>query len=448
MGKLFGTDGIRGLANTHPMTAAMALSVGRAIAAFFKGDTKDPAVVIGQDTRLSGDMLASALAAGLCAEGIDALLCGVIPTPAVAHHTAEAAGAVAGVVISASHNPYHDNGIKVFGPDGFKLSDVMESALEEGIFAPEAKEGTRRTGRVRPFPRALEAYVAFLTQTVPKDLNLKGLTIVLDCANGATFEAAPRVFEGLGAGVTVLSAAPDGRNINDGCGSEHPGKLAETVRKAGADLGLAFDGDGDRLIAVDETGAILTGDQVLAICARYLLQRDLLKNRQVVTTVMSNLGFKAAMKEMGITHLTTQVGDRYVMEKMRAAGANLGGEDSGHIIFMDHHTTGDGILAALQLVTVMAHEKRPLSQLKGVMRVFPQVLINVTVARKPELETVPDIQRVMEQVSAELGETGRVLVRYSGTQPMCRVMVEGPTPELTRRHCETIAEQVKKSIGA
>jgi phosphoglucosamine mutase len=447
MEKLFGTDGIRGVANTHPMSAEMALAVGRAIAVFFKGDRQHPAAVVGQDTRISGDMLASAIASGLCAEGVDALMCGIIPTPAVAHHTV-AASAIAGIVISASHNPYHDNGIKVFGADGFKLSDEVESALEKRILAPGAEEGSHFTGRVHDFPDAVDAYVGFLRRSVPQGMDLKGMKIVLDCANGATFEAAPRVFGAMGAELTVLSASPDGRNINAGCGSEHPGMLAETIRKTGADLGLAFDGDGDRLVAVDETGSILTGDQVLAICAGYLSRRGRLKNGQVVTTVMSNLGFKAAMRGMDISHLTSQVGDRYVMEKMRAVGANLGGEDSGHLIFLDHHTTGDGLLAALQLLAVMREEKKPLSQLKRVMSVFPQVLINVTVAQKPALETVAEIQRVVEQVSSDLGETGRVLVRYSGTQHMCRVMVEGPTQDVTRRHCETIAEQVRKSIGA
>jgi len=447
MTSLFGTDGIRGVANTHPMTARMAVDVGRAIAGYFKAQAPKPTLVIGQDTRISGEMLASALAAGACAEGVDALMCGVVPTPAVAYHTV-AAGAIAGVVVSASHNPFYDNGIKVFGPDGFKLSDEVEAALEKRVLEAPQTAGTRVTGRVRPLPRSAEGYVDFLVRSAGAQFQLDQMKIVLDCANGATFEVAPRLFERLGGQVTTLGVNPDGMNINAECGSEHPRILAETVSRTGADLGLAFDGDGDRLIAVDEKGRILTGDQVLAICARYLSQRGLLHNNQVVTTVMSNLGLRAALGQMGITHLSTQVGDRYVMEKMRAEGANLGGEDSGHLIFLDHHTTGDGLLAALQLVRVVADEKRPLSALSSVMRVFPQVLINVTVKEKPAIETVPDIQRVIEETMAALGEGGRVLVRYSGTQPMCRVMVEGPTEETTRQHCEAIVAQVRKTIGA
>ena len=273
------------------------------------------------------------------------------------------------------------------------------------------------------------------------------MKIILDCANGATFQVAPLVFERLGAVVTPLFISPDGVNINDACGSQHPEVLAETVVNRGADAGLAFDGDGDRLIAVDETGTVLSGDRILAVCAKFLHESGRLKNNRVVTTVMSNLGFKVAMKAVGIEHLMAQVGDRYVLEKMRATAASLGGEDSGHMIFLDHHTTGDGVLAGLRLLEVLAQKKSPLSELGKVMTVFPQVLMNVEVKEKPAIETVPEIQEAIEAVMAELGERGRVLVRYSGTQSLCRVMVEGPTQALTMQCCERISARVQEAIG-
>lgn len=449
MTKLFGTDGIRGVANVYPMTADVALQVGKALTTFFKGTVETPRIVIGQDTRISGDMLCSALAAGICAAGGNAVLGGILPTPAVAYHTA-AAKASAGVVISASHNPYYDNGIKVFGPDGYKLSDEAENALEKVIadtLSVPGASGPAMTGRVRTLSGAVEDYVAFLIGTLSPGFTLAGMKLVLDCANGATFQVAPRVFERLGAQVTSLFSSPDGVNINDACGSQHPEVLAETVVKQGADAGLAFDGDGDRLIAVDETGHVLTGDQILAVCAKFLFETGRLHHNRVVTTVMSNLGFKQAMKAAGIEHLMAQVGDRYVLEKMRKTGANLGGEDSGHMIFLDHHTTGDGVLAGLRLLEVLAFKKSSLSALSKVMTVFPQVLLNVDVKEQPAIETVPDIQAAIDAVMSELGDRGRVLVRYSGTQPMCRVMVEGPTLPLTRACCERIAAQVRRTIG-
>jgi phosphoglucosamine mutase len=450
MTKLFGTDGIRGVANVYPMTADVALQIGRALTAFFKGKAGNPTIVIGQDTRISGDMLSSALAAGICAASGDVLLCGIIPTPAVAYHTVTAK-ANAGIVISASHNPYYDNGIKVFGPDGYKLSDEAENALEKAIIdhlgAP-GEPGPRNTGRIRMISNSVEQYADFLIRTLPSGFTLNGLKIILDCANGATFQAAPLVFERLGAEITPLFISPNGLNINDACGSQHPEVLAETVVKKGADAGLAFDGDGDRLIAVDETGNILSGDQIIAVCAKFLSENGRLKNNRVVTTVMSNLGFKVAMNAAGIEHLTAQVGDRYVLEKMRARDATLGGEDSGHMIFLDHHTTGDGLLAGLQLLEVVGHKKSSLSELSKGMIVFPQVLMNVEVREQPAIETVAEIQETVQAVMTELGDSGRVLVRYSGTQPLCRVMVEGPTQVLTRQYCERIAAQVRKAIGS
>lgn len=448
MGELFGTDGIRGVANAYPMTAEVAVTAGRALTGFFKKETEVPVIAIGMDTRLSGDMLASALAAGICAAGGDAVCLGILPTPAVAYHT-RTMKANAGVVISASHNPYFDNGIKVFGPDGFKLGDEAENLLERAIIDNKwPQPGPRNTGRVRPFSEGVQHYADFLIGTMPTGFSLRGMKIVLDCANGATYEAAPLVFNRLGAEATALYVSPDGRNINAACGSQHPEALVETVVKSGASAGLAFDGDGDRLIAVDETGKVLTGDQILAICATYLSGKGLLKQNKVVTTVMSNLGFKAAMRENGIAHVTAQVGDRYVLEMMRETGACLGGEDSGHMIFLDHHTTGDGLLAALRLLEVMVTAKKPLSELARVMAVFPQMLLNVDVTEKPPIESVPEIQAAIDTAAAELGDKGRVLVRYSGTQPMCRVMVEGPTRTLTRQYCESIAAAVRRAIGA
>jgi phosphoglucosamine mutase len=451
MTKLFGTDGIRGVANVYPMTAEVALQAGKALTAFFKGGSETPNIVIGQDTRISGDMLCSALAAGICAAGGNAVLGGILPTPAIAYHTV-AAPASAGIVISASHNPYYDNGIKVFGPDGYKLSDDEENALEsvisDTLCCTSGEPGPAMTGRIRMLTGAVEQYVNFLIRTLPAGFSLAGMKIVLDCSNGATFQVAPQVFERLGAEVTPLFISPDGVNINDACGSQHPEVLAETVVKHRADVGLAFDGDGDRLIAVDERGHILSGDQILAICAKFLFETGRLHHNRVVTTVMSNLGFKQAMNAAGIEHLMAQVGDRYVLEKMREAGANLGGEDSGHMIFLDHHTTGDGVLAGLRLLEVMAHKKSTLSALSEVMTVFPQILLNVEVKEQPAIETVPDIQETIDAVMMELGDRGRVLVRYSGTQPMCRIMVEGPTQTLTQKCCERIATQVQRTIGS
>lgn len=449
MAKLFGTDGIRGVANAYPMTAEMALRVGRAITGFFGSENGKPTIVIGQDTRISGDMLASALAAGICSAGGDATQIGMAPTPAIAYYTA-AIGAQAGIVISASHNPYYDNGIKVFGPDGYKLDDDTERELENRILAAPPRSdapGTRQPGRVRLVSHATEQYADFLIGTLPDGFSLNGMSVVLDCANGATARVAPRVFERLGARVTALFASPDGVNINARCGSQHPEVLAETVVGQGADIGLAFDGDGDRLIAVDETGGVLSGDQILAVCAEYMCRNGSLKNNRVVTTVMSNLGFREAMGTLGIEHLMARVGDRYVLEKMKEVDACLGGEDSGHMIFLDHHTTGDGLLAALRLVAVLRAGDRPLSALRGVMTVFPQVLINVDVTEKPDIDTIPEICQAIEAVTAQLGDKGRVLVRYSGTQPMCRVMVEGPTEALTRQYCEEIVACVQTAIG-
>jgi phosphoglucosamine mutase len=449
MAELFGTDGIRGVANQYPMTPEMAVAIGRAIAAFFKNDLRQSKIVVGKDTRISGDMLEHALVSGICSMGVDAYLTGILPTPGVAFITSST-GANAGIVISASHNPYYDNGIKIFKDNGYKLSDEQEEEIEKLVFnnsMASSVKSVRDTGRVHEIEDAAITYGNFLKRTVPENSYLKGLKIVLDCSNGATFEVAPSIFTELGAKVTTLYSNPDGKNINDNCGSQYPESLKKSVIKNGADIGFAFDGDGDRLIAVDEKGKVATGDQILAICAKYMKQKGLLKGNRVVSTLMSNIGFGQALKEMGINHLTTKVGDRYVMEKMVSSGAVLGGEDSGHMIFLNYHTTGDGILAALRLADAMNDQSKPLSELCKIMTVFPQVLINVNVARKPDLKNVPEIKDAIQSVETVLGKKGRVVVRYSGTQPICRVMVEGPTIDETRKYCEQLSDIVKLTLG-
>jgi phosphoglucosamine mutase len=448
MGKLFGTDGIRGVANTYPMTAEVALKVGMAIAYTCRKARHTPRIVIGKDTRLSGYMIEDALVSGVCSMGADALVIGVMPTPGVAFLT-QSMRADAGIVISASHNPYEDNGIKIFSKTGFKLPDEKEAAIEDLILSEklnELKSPSKELGKAYRIDDARGRYIVFIKNSFPSELSLEGMKIVLDCSNGATYKVAPEVFFELGAEVINLANTPDGRNINSGCGSQHPEKMAEEVIRRGAQAGFAFDGDGDRMIAVDEKGNVLSGDQMIAICAKAMKQQDKLKNNLVVTTVMSNLGFKIALKELDISHIEANVGDRYVLEEMLEKGAIIGGEDSGHIIFLEHHTTGDGIIAALQLARVMKEENRALSEL-GVMQVFPQKLINITVKSKPDIESVPEIVSAIKLAEKALGEKGRVLVRYSGTQQMCRVMVEGPTREETDKYCEMIAAVVRATIG-
>jgi phosphoglucosamine mutase len=449
MGKLFGTDGIRGKAGEYPMTEEMAVRVGRAVAMTFKNPGKPSTIIVGRDTRLSGPMLESALVSGICSVGADAGIAGVIPTPGVAF-LASSLKADAGIVISASHNPYYDNGIKIFNGSGYKLTDQKEAEIEELVLnTPSANRNqpAPEAGRVSIKSEMLKNYISFLNNMLPSNLSFKKLKIVLDCANGATCRIAPELFSELGAQVEALATEPDGKNINDGCGSEHPEGLIERVLKTKADLGLAFDGDGDRLVAVDEKGGVLSGDQILAICAQDLKQKGRLKNDLVVSTVMSNMGLGVALQNMGIRHESARVGDRYVMEKMIASGAILGGEDSGHMIFADDHTSGDGILTALKVIEAMQSENENLSELKKVMTVYPQVLINVDVHTKPDINTVPAIAGAIKSVESELGDRGRVLVRYSGTQPLCRVMVEGPSATETQRYCQQISDIIKEKIG-
>lgn len=449
MGKLFGTDGVRGVANQYPMTAEMALNIGRATALQFKREGHTPKIIIGKDTRISGYMIENALVSGICSMGVDAILVGVIPTPGIAYLT-NSMRADAGIVISASHNPFQDNGIKIFSGDGFKLPDEKEAAIEEMIFANNLDKlhpSPTELGKAYRMDDARGRYIVFLKHTFPKEFTLEGAKIVLDCANGATYRVAPETFFELGAEVFTLFDQPDGRNINVRCGSQHPEVLAQEVLRQKADVGFAFDGDGDRYIAVDETGTVLTGDQIIALCANLMKKEGILTNNLVVRTVMSNIGLSVAFDQLGIDSIMTKVGDCYVLEEMQARGASIGGEDSGHIIYLREHTTGDGILTALQVVAAMKKEGRPLSELAKIMTVFPQSLINVDTKSRPDIQTIPEIVNVMRKVETSLGQKGRVLVRYSGTQNMCRVMVEGPTQEETDRYCREIADVVKAAIG-
>jgi len=450
MGRMFGTDGVRGIANVHPMTAEMALEIGRATAYVCKKHAKQRHVIaIGKDTRISGYMLESALTAGICSMGVDVLLVGPLSTPGIAFIT-RSMKADAGMVLSASHNPYQDNGIKIFSRDGFKLPDAEEDEIEDLITSGRIKDIrpiTSEIGKAHRIDDANGRYIVYCKNTFPEDMSLEGMKIVLDCANGATYKVAPTIFSELGAAVTTIHCEPNGVNINDRCGSQYTKDLATKIREVEADIGLAFDGDGDRLIAVDETGTQITGDHIMVICAKMYKELGLLKNNLIVTTVMSNFGYFAAMKELGIQVEVGKVGDRYVLEMMQAKDSVLGGEASGHVIFLNHHTTGDGIITALQLLWAMRRSGQPLSELAKAMVLSPQKIINVDVKDKPPLDDMPELLRAISEAETELGDRGRVLIRYSGTQSMCRVMVEAYTEEVTDRLTRQLAEIVKKCIG-
>ncbi len=449
MGKLFGTDGIRGVANEYPITPDMVMQVGQATAHILKRKKHCSRIVIGKDTRLSGYMIESSLLSGICSMGTDVILVGPVPTPGIAFLTINL-DADAGIVISASHNPYQDNGIKIFSKNGYKLSDEEEMQIEELVLSrklPNLLTDSENLGRVSREEDASGRYIVFLKNSFPKNLDLEGMKIVLDCANGATYKVAPTIFKEMRAEVIALNVSPNGCNINLDCGALYPETLAKKVIETGSNIGLAFDGDGDRLIAVDEKGNIINGDRMIAICAKRLKDENMLKNNTVVTTVMSNLGLSLAFKEMGIKNIATKVGDRYVLEEMIKNDCILGGEDSGHIIFKEYHTTGDGILTALQLLSVMKKEKKSLFELSKIMKTFPQVLINVKVKRKAPLEEIPELKNVISEVEKELADKGRVLVRYSGTQSICRVMLEGPDKDETERLATKIAEVVEDKLN-
>jgi phosphoglucosamine mutase len=444
--KLFGTDGIRGVANQPPMTPEVAMRLGRAVARRFVSGTHRGRIVIGKDTRLSGYMLESALEAGIVSAGADVMLVGPLPTPGIAFITSSMR-ADAGVVISASHNPYQDNGIKIFAADGYKLPDEIEAEIEDLMAADEGGAGTLDMGKATRVDDAAGRYVQFLKNAFPRHQTLDGVRIVVDCAHGAAYQVAPMVLAELGAEVIEIGVKPNGRNINDGCGAMHPEGLAEEVKRSKAQVGVALDGDADRLIMCDETGAIFDGDQSMAVLGTRMMAAGHLPGNTVVATVMSNLGLERALAAKGGKLLRTAVGDRYVVEAMREKGYMLGGEQSGHLVFLDQSTTGDGVLAALRVLAVMVVEGRPLSELGRTMTRYPQVLLNFEVAEKRPIEELPTVQKAIAAAQTAMGAEGRVLVRYSGTERKARVMVEGQDERSIRGHAETIAEALKRALA-
>ena len=448
--RLFGTDGVRGVANVEPMTSETALRLGRALAHVSKRSSRRHKILIGKDTRLSGYMLETAMASGICSMGIDVLLVGPLPTPGIAFLT-RSLRADAGVVISASHNPFQDNGIKFFGPTGFKLADDVEEEIERLVLS-DSIDALRPTateiGKAHRIDDAFGRYNVFAKSTFPRHLTLDGLTVVVDCGHGAAYRVAPEVLEELGARVIALGVEPDGQNINQGAGALYPHALQEAVRRHGAHVGVALDGDADRAIFVDERGEVVDGDEIMAVLAVELAARGDLRHGTLVATVMSNLGLHVAMRGKNVRIVTTPVGDRYVVEEMVRGGYNLGGEQSGHVVFLDHNTTGDGLITALSVLALLVEKGRPLSELRRVMTRFPQVLLNVPIATKPDLKTVPVVTAAIARVEKVLGERGRVLVRYSGTEALLRVMIEGEREGQIRELAEGIAATAREALGA
>jgi phosphoglucosamine mutase len=445
MGKYFGTDGVRGVANSE-LTPELAFKLGRFGGFVLTKDKDRPKVLIGRDTRVSGHMLEGALVAGLLSIGAEVMRLGVISTPGVSYLT-KALGAEAGVMISASHNPVADNGIKFFGPDGFKLSDDQELEIEELIDMSEdqlPRPVGADLGQVMDYFEGGQKYLQYLKNTVDEEFS--GIHIALDCAHGATSSLATHLFADLDADISVMGASPNGININAGVGSTHPEALAAMVKEKGADVGLSFDGDGDRLIAIDEKGNIVDGDQIMFICGKYMKEQGRLKHSTIVSTVMSNLGFYKGLEGYGIHSVPTAVGDRYVVEEMKKNGFNLGGEQSGHIIFLDYNTTGDGLLTGLQLVNIMKSTQKKLSELAADMKKFPQRLVNVRVTDKHHVTDNEKVKTVIEQVEAEMNGNGRILVRPSGTEPLVRVMAEAPTEELCEAYVDRIVIVVKEEM--
>ncbi|MEI5994957.1 phosphoglucosamine mutase [Candidatus Enterococcus mansonii] len=449
MGKYFGTDGVRGIANKE-LTPELAFKLGRCggyVLSQHEDSTRRPRVLVGRDTRVSGQLLEQALISGLLSVGIEVFQLGVISTPGVAYLT-RSQKASAGVMISASHNPAEDNGIKFFGADGFKLVDDQELEIEALLDGEEdnlPRPSAEGLGTLDEFPEGLLKYSQFLVQTIPGDLS--GLTVCIDAANGATATSVNRLFADLETDFYTMGTSPNGLNINDGVGSTHPEKLAEMVVEKGADVGLAFDGDGDRIIAVDELGNIVDGDKIMFICAKYLAEKNRLKKDTIVTTVMSNLGFRKAVEAAGMKDVITQVGDRYVVEEMRKNDYNFGGEQSGHMIFLDYNTTGDGMLSGIQLLNVMKQTGKKLSELASELTVYPQKLVNIRVTDKHGAMDVPAIKEVVDLMETEMNGDGRILVRPSGTEPLLRVMAEAPTQEKVDYYVDKIADVVKAEIG-
>lgn len=447
--RLFGTDGLRGTVNRYPMTADVALRLGLAAGLLYRDRHGKGRVVIGKDTRLSGYVFENALSAGLLAAGMDVFLVGPLPTPAVSFLTTNMRADL-GVVISASHNPYHDNGIKFFSAQGFKIPDEEENRMTEMVLNPEFNwnyPDPAHTGRAYKIKDAPGRYIVYLKNSFPADLSLDGVRVVIDCANGANYKVAPLALEELGAEVIRIGTEPNGLNINHQCGSLHPEAVTAKVRETRADIGLALDGDADRLIVADERGTVLDGDQIMALCAQDLMDRGKLPDNLLVATVMSNMALEVFMAERGGKLLRTAVGDRCVVEAMLKHGAMLGGEQSGHLIFREYSTTGDGLLAALQILRIMRQRGRPLSELAGLLTPYPQELVNVSVKRKPPLEECPVLKEAVSRVEQALGGRGRVLLRYSGTEPLCRVMVEGEEAEKVRILASDLSAVVAKELG-
>ncbi len=448
MRKLFGTDGVRGVANLEPMTSEIAMQLGRAAAHLFMRRAGRHQIVIGKDTRVSGYMLESALTSGICSMGVDVLLVGPMPTPAVAFLT-RSLRADAGVMISASHNPYQDNGIKFFSNEGLKLPDEMEARIEQLIVSNEIahlRPTADAIGKAYRIDDAAGRYIEFVKQLLPKNLDFQGIKLVVDCANGAAYSVAPMVLRELGAKIEVIGNKPDGMNINAQCGAVHPEALCRAVLEQGADIGIALDGDADRAIFVCEKGKVVDGDHIMAALGLDLHGNGQLAKKTVVGTVMSNFGLELALSQAGLTLVRTAVGDRYLLERMLADGYNFGGEQSGHFIFLDHNTTGDGLISALQVLSLMKRTEKPLSELAKAMTAVPQVLLNVKVAKKPKLESVPDLQQAIKESEKRLNGSGRVLVRYSGTEPLLRIMIEGERDDVIRKEADRLADIVKTHL--
>lgn len=450
--RLFGTDGIRGTANQFPILPELIMRVGQAMGLILTktpSRNKQPKVVIGKDTRLSGYMVEQALTSGLNSMGVSVQLVGPLPTPGIGFLTRNMR-ADAGIVISASHNPYMDNGIKIFGPDGFKIPDAMEREIERLVFETDLNLNLAKSdeiGRSKRIDDADGRYVVYAKNSFPLDYTLEGMRIVLDCANGAAYKVAPAIFGELGADIIVLGNAPNGFNVNDESGALYPAKVAEAVQTYRADVGISLDGDADRVVMVDEKGHIVNGDHILAICAMNLKSRNALPNDTIVATQMSNYGLDVLMKQNGISVVRTDVGDKYVVEEMRKKGHCLGGEQSGHVIFLEYSTTGDGCIAALNVLAVMRRTGQTLSQLNEKMEDVPQVLINTRVRRREELQNIPGYTDLIQQIEKKLAGTGRIFVRFSGTEPVIRVLVEGPDRLLIGKYAEQVATLLEKELS-
>ena len=450
--KLFGTDGIRGTANKFPITPDVIMKVGQAIGYWLRQQPNRKAdrrmVLIGKDTRLSGYMVEQALASGLNSMGVHVQLTGPLPTPGIGF-LARNMRADAGIIISASHNPFHDNGIKIFGADGFKIDESVEREIEHLVAVVDMNMYLAEpdaVGRTRRIDDATGRYIVYVKNSFPMDLSLEGLRVVLDCANGAAYRAAPAIFEELGAEMIILGADPDGYNINEKSGALHPQAACEAVVKFRADVGITIDGDADRVIMVDEKGEVVNGDHILAICALHLAKKKMLAKNTVVATQMSNVGLDQALRAQGVTVVRTDVGDKHVVEEMRRGGYGLGGEQSGHIIHLDYSTTGDGCVAALNVLAVMQRENKRLSQLKDIMQEMPQVLINTRVSVRRDLEQISGYPELIEQLRSQLGSEGRIYVRFSGTEPVVRVLVEGPDKKVITKMAEEIAAFLQSEL--